>query len=150
MNQINNKDLYKLDKDVFTKGLQLICSILTDNASKSFYSREKNSSYYLLLSDIPSEIFLDGVMDFCRKWHNTSFVPSPGEIRAGILERFYCGYSKEEFINLLKTKKMTNVKYSNDLLEKNLNFTIMNNIDINKISYQESESNLASLPNNFS
>lgn len=120
-----------LNRETFVRGMQLIASILSKKVSETFNNQLTVDSYYLLLKDLPNEFFLFGIMDLAKSWDNVHFVPSPSQIRSKVLEYAYCGYSEEEYNNLLKVKTITHVIYSDQKLERSLSYFIDNNIQIN-------------------
>ncbi len=106
MNQI-----VTLTKQTFAQGIKLINAVLGKNCQLD--SKETLDSYYLLLQDLPDQLFLQGVVNLMKNWDNPHFKPGPGEIRKQIETIMYCGLTKEEFVLVAKTFKETNHKFIN-------------------------------------
>lgn len=122
-----------LSKITFANGIKLINSILGKNCQLD--SKETLDSYYLLLQDLPEQLFLQGITDLMKNWDNPHFKPGPGEIRKSVENIMFCGLSKEEFILVAKTFKETNHKFINKDINNLLESDNLN--EIITIEYKE-------------
>ncbi len=122
-----------LTKPTFANGIKLINAVLGKNCQLE--SKETLDSYFLLLKDLPDQIFLQGVTNLMKNWDNPHFKPGPGEIRKNVEEIMFCGLSKEEFILVAKTFKETNHKFINKDINNLLESDNLN--EIITIEYKE-------------
>lgn len=122
-----------LKKSTFANGIKLINAVLGKNCQLE--SKETLDSYYFLLSDLPDQIFLQGVTNLMKSWDNPHFKPGPGEIRKHVENIMFCGLTKEEFILVAKTFKETNHKFINKDINNLLESDNLN--EIITIEYKE-------------
>lgn len=115
-----------LGREPFARGLQLINSVLSKNSQIEL--KTTIDSYYLLLQDLPSGYFLEGVHALMKDWKNPHFKPGPGEIREAVENIIYQGLEKEEIVLLAKAYKETKKPLKN----QNLN-NLIQSLDLNKI-----------------
>lgn len=122
-----------LSKQTFAQGIKLINAVLGKNCQLE--SKETLDSYYLLLQDLPDQLFLQGIINLMKNWDNPHFKPGPGEIRKQIENLMYCGLTKEEFVLVARTFKETNHKFKDNNVNNLLTNTNLNEILV--IDYKE-------------
>jgi len=124
-----------LEKETFARGLQLINAILSKNAQIEVKSTIE--SYYILLSDLPNQFFIQGVTNLMKNWNNPHFKPGPGEIRKYVEDIMYGGLSREEFILIAKSYKSTGKDYSNPMINSLLKQINQDKLSSNEIVFLE-------------
>ena len=126
----------ELGFETFARGIQLINSVLAD---KALIKEELTiNSYYLLLKDLPEDYYLEGVMFLAKNHKSPHFTPSVNDIRNAVYRELYCGRTKDEFLALMEVQKQTKVVYSDDKLNRSINYFLSNDIS-EMIEYNQPE-----------
>lgn len=128
-----------LDREIFGRGMQLLSVILVEKINVNFSSRPFLDVYYMLLKDLPSELFNEGIIELAKNWHNPHILPSAKNIRDSVLNQVMNGNTKQEMESLIKAKKLTGVVYSDQKLDRCVNYMINNNLNLDDISKRTQE-----------
>lgn len=128
-----------LDREIFGRGMQLLSVILVEKINVNFSSRPFLDVYYMLLKDLPSELFNEGIIELAKNWHNPHILPSAKNIRDSVVNQIMNGNTKQEMESLIKAKKLTGVVYSDQKLDRCVNYMINNNLNLDDISKRTQE-----------